>query len=59
MNPPTLKEWINIINQLPNDKAPDTSEITNEMFKHIRLATQHYLWLLVKAYLKLNNISQQ
>src|SRR6266542_5599325 len=52
MNPPTLKEWINIINQLPNDKAPGTSGITNEMLKHIGPATQHYLWLLVKACLK-------
>src|SRR6266540_1319323 len=52
MNPPTLKEWINIINQLPNDKAPGTSGITNEMLKHIGPATQHYLWFLVKACLK-------
>ena len=59
MNPPILKEWINIINQLPNDKAPGTSGITNEMLKHIGPATQHYLWLLVKACLKLNDIPQQ
>ncbi len=56
---PSLSEWLNIIYQLPNHKAPGPSQISNEMLKHLNSSIQHKLWLLVKAILTLNDIPDQ
>ncbi len=55
----SLSEWLDIIYQLPNNKAPDPSQISNEMLKYLDSSIQHKLWLLVKAVLTLNDISDQ
>ena len=34
MTPPTQDEWFSILDQLPNDKACDPSQIPNEFYKH-------------------------
>src|SRR3990170_473844 len=59
MDSPSNSEWYNVIHQLPNNKASSISGISNEMLNHIGQSTFHYLWLLVCACLKLNDISQQ
>src|SRR6266511_2157315 len=59
MDPPSKNEWSDILHNLPNNKASSISGISNEMLKHIGQSTFHYLWLLIGACLKLNNIPQQ
>ena len=55
MDSPILTEWLNIIHQLPSNKATGSSQISNEMLKHLGPATNHHLWLLIKAVLRLND----
>ena len=59
MDPPSKIEWHDVLHQLPNNKAFSISGISNEMLKHIGQNTFHYLWLLIRACLKLNDIPQQ
>ncbi len=59
LNLPSLLEQLDIIHQLPNNKALNPSQISNEMLKHLDPSIQHKLWLLVKAVLTLNDISDQ
>ncbi len=56
---PSLSEWLDIIHQLPNNKAPGPFHISNEMLKHLGPSIQHKLWLLIKAILILNDIPDQ
>ena len=56
---PSLQEWLSIVTSLSNDKVTGTSGISNEMLKHIGSRTAHYLWLLIRACLQLNDIPQQ
>ncbi len=56
---PSLSEWLDIIHQLPNNKASDPFQISNEMLKHLDPSIHHKLWLLVKAILTLNDIPDQ
>jgi len=40
---PSLSEWLDIIHQLPNNKALDPFQIFNEMLKHLGSSIQHKL----------------
>jgi len=55
----SISEWLEIIHQLPNNKASDPFQISNEMLKRLGSSIQHKLWLLVKAVLTLNDIPDQ
>ncbi len=55
IDPLTFTEWLNIIHQLSSNKATRPSQIFNEMLKHLRSATHHHLWLLIKAVLHFND----
>src|SRR6266498_2191459 len=56
MNLPELSEWLEVLHHLPNNKAIRSSQISNEMLKHLGLNTHHKLWILIRAVLFLNDI---
>ena len=43
MDSPILTEWLNIIHQLPSNKATGPSQIFNKILKHLEPATHHHL----------------
>ena len=47
MDPPTLHEWFEVINNLPTNKATGPSKISNEMLKHLRPTAFNKLWIFI------------
>jgi hypothetical protein len=47
MNPLTFYEWLDIVKNLPKNKAAGPSEITNEMLQHADKKIQKLLWKLI------------
>jgi hypothetical protein len=47
MDPPTLHEWFDVINNLPSNKAMGPSKISNEMLKHLGPTAFNKLWILI------------
>jgi len=59
MQPPSLEEWLAVISHLLNDKASGSSEIHNEMIKHLGPLMQSLLWKLIKMCFTLNDIPSE
>ena len=58
MDPPTFFEWLDIVKNLPKNKAAGPSGITNEMLQHADKKIQKLLWKLICMILELNFFSQ-
>ncbi|CAJ0827291.1 5476_t:CDS:2, partial [Entrophospora sp. SA101] len=59
MDPPTYKEWKQVITTLPNNKATGPSKISNEMIKHLGKNFGRCLWKLISACFEMNEIPNQ
>ena len=59
MDLPTLEEWVNIIKQLPNEKATGPSLISNEMLKHLGPVAQEFLWKFICKCISFNDIPDE
>jgi len=59
MDLPKLNEWLEMLCQLPNHKAMRSSQIFNEILKHLGLNMNYKLWILIRAVLSLNNVLTQ
>src|SRR5207248_8403609 len=47
IDPPSLEEWLQIVQHLANGKAPEPSEVSNEMIKHVGFKMSKAIWQLV------------
>ncbi len=56
MDLPKLNEWLEMLCQLPNHKAMRSSQIFNEILKHLGPSMNYKLWILIRAVLSLNDI---
>src|SRR4051794_2151443 len=53
MTKPTYNEWLDVLKQLPNDKASGPSGITNEMLKNLGSKMSECIWKFICACVKL------
>ncbi|CAJ0893772.1 6198_t:CDS:2 [Entrophospora sp. SA101] len=56
MTKPTYNEWLDVLTQLPNDKAPGPSGITNEMLKNLGSKMSECIWKFICACINLSEI---
>src|SRR5215216_6226048 len=52
MSAPTEEEWETMLNNLPPNKTPGPSKITNEMLKNMGIQTKKKFWIFVSSCLE-------